>query len=134
MRRTALFFAMIATTCLLAQDGRRRDAPLTDIATPQPGYQVISNEQIKQIYTQEQAMTDIKERLNLIETSLKEIRADVKVLTETNTIIRFLETCFEILIPGLCITAFGVWFGVWFTDRLRKTKPRKPRQHGSVTL
>jgi hypothetical protein len=109
MRRAALFFAMIATTCLLAQDGRRRDVHITDVASPQPQYQVISSEQIKQIYTQEQAMTDIKERLNAIDKSIGEIKADVRVLMETNVVVHFLVQSLILLVPGLVIAAFTVW-------------------------
>jgi hypothetical protein len=128
MTRAALFLALMVPTCVMAQDGRRHDASITQVSVPQPQAQVLTSDQISRIATQEEAMRDIRDRMTNIEQSVKDIKADVRVLMETNIIVHFLVQCLTLLIPGLLIASFTVWL----TRRpKRRTPPPKP---ASVSL
>jgi len=114
----------------MGAQGGRRDAQLTDVSVPQPQYQVISPDQAKAIYTEEQAVVDIKDRLASIDSAIIDIRKDIQVIKDTNAVVRFVVVCIEILVPGLIIAAFSVWFTYW----LKKPKPRRPTKAGSVAM
>jgi hypothetical protein len=47
--------------------------------------------------------------LNAIDKSIGEIKADVRVLMETNVVVHFLVQSLILLVPGLVIAAFTVW-------------------------
>ena len=107
--RYFVFIFLLSGGCLLAQyTGKSDTLRLTDIAQPQPQFQVVSGDTYSRIATQEEAMRDIRERLNGIDQSIKDIKADVKVLMDTNTVVHFLVTTLEILVPGLLCTYFGI--------------------------
>jgi hypothetical protein len=98
----------------------------TNVSSPQP-YQVITLDQMKSIYAQEQSLLDIKDKLATIAQSISEIQTDVKALKETDIIVNFLLGVAKYLVPGLLIAAFTVWF----TKRL-KLRPPGPGQRGDL--
>jgi len=100
---------IVAATLIVGQEPKRhRDVDqITDVSKPQPDVQVFSSAQLEQIGTRGEAIADIKDRLRTVEDSLKDIKSDVKALTETNTIVKFLATSFQILVPGMAIAAFS---------------------------
>jgi hypothetical protein len=112
---------MSAALCL-AQGGRRHDAEITQVGIPQPTYQVISPEQVKEIYTQEQAVTDIKEKIKDIEDSIKEIKADIDVLKKTNAIFGFWSILQRFSYLGYCVR--GLAFG-WPSDQSQDPQPSR---------
>lgn len=118
MKVLILFFLMANAATIYSQ---RRDVKLTDISSPNPNVQVISAEQYARLATQEEAMRDIKERLGGIDNSIKDMKTDLKALTDTNVIIRFLTTSFSILFPGLIIAYFSVQ---WSKQPKKRTPTR----------
>jgi hypothetical protein len=90
--------------------GKRDDGNFTNVSYPQPQYQVVTSEQVKSIYLQQQSLIDIRERLGGIEQSINEVKTDVKSLKETDIVVNFILGIVKLLVPGLIITAFGIWF------------------------
>jgi hypothetical protein len=113
---------------VVAQFPNKRDTTrLPDVTAVQPQYQVVDSETSSRLATQEEATKDIKERLAVIDQSIKEIRADIKTLMETNIIVHFLAQSFTILVPGLIIAAFSVWFA-------KRPKKRPPTRVKAASL
>jgi hypothetical protein len=116
--RSVVFVLLLAVTGALGQS-KRRDAALTDVSAPQPQYQVMTLEQGERIATQAQAVADVHQQLADIKQSIRDIQKDIEVLKQTNWVFGFIVRMFEILIPGLLCT----WFGVWLAKR---KPPRRP--------
>jgi hypothetical protein len=124
MRVTSCLFGILASTTLLAQSGatRHHDVAITDITAPQPQYQVMTSEQAQAIYTEQQALTDLKEKFTSIQQDLNDVKADVKVLMAQHAVLSFVLTCLSLLVPGILIAAFSIWF----SELLKGRKPPTP--------
>ena len=119
MRRIVLFIATLSTACLVAQDGRYHDSSITNVSAPRPQQQVFTDDEVKSIYTQQQALDDLKKQVDGINESVVQIRADVETLKETNSVAQFLIAIVKYLVPGLLVA----WFSIWYSKR---KVPRKP--------
>lgn len=118
-----LCFAFATSAICSPQNAHRRDADITQVSLPQQGYQVISPDQAKAIYTEEQAVSDIKDRIVAIEQAIKDIQKDIRVIQDTNAVVKFIAISLEITFPGLIIAGFSIWFAAW----IKKPKPRSPK-------
>jgi hypothetical protein len=124
MRLRAYFLCFLASTALLAQDvtPRRHDATLTDITVPQQQYQVMTPQQEQAIYTDQQLILDLKDRIASIEQDLAGVKADVKILMAQHAVLSFVLGSLTLLVPGILIAAFSIWF----PDFLRRRRDRRP--------
>lgn len=75
---------------------------------------------------QELQMDEISRRLGGIETSIKDVQGDVKQLMATDQVMRFIITVTKLLVPGVLIAAFGIWF----TRYLNGRKPKENKACG----
>jgi hypothetical protein len=123
MRRYTVLFLVIAATYAQSQELKHGHdvAHVTDVSVPQPDVQVISTTQVERIATQKQALDDISDNLKEIKSSLDSIKADIRVLQDTNVIVNFLLGGVKLLIPGIIIA----WFGLWYSDHQKKSKAHK---------
>jgi septation ring formation regulator EzrA len=127
MKNKVLFLIFLVNSCAVGQTlhrGHDRDVgTVTNVSEPQIQYQIFSADQISQLSSQGQALTDINVRLTSIEKSIDDIRGDLKSVKETDVIVRFLVVCIQIVVPGILIAAFSIWFADWN----KRKKPSRAR-------
>jgi hypothetical protein len=88
----------------------------------------MTSEQAQAIYTEQQALTDLKEKIASIQQDLNDVKADVKVLMAQHAVLSFVLTCLSLLVPGVLITGFGIWFAELLKGRRPPTPPAIPTQ------
>jgi hypothetical protein len=99
---------------------RHRVGYVTDVSTPQPQSQVFNPSQLEDLYSQKQSLSDIKDHMTSIDKSIASIETDVRDLRDTTSVVKFLSHCVEILIPGVFIAMFGIWFAEYLKKKNRK--------------
>jgi len=87
-----------------------------------PQDNVVTADDIRELAKQGATLDGINFRLNAIDDNVKAIRAtlDNDVLPATH-VMKFLTNCITLLVPGILITAFGIWF----TNYLKRSPKRK---------
>lgn len=92
-------------------------------ASGRPARKVLNDDALSSAYVklakQEVQMDEISRRLGGIEASIHDVQGDVKQLMETNHVMKFLITVTKLLVPGLVVAAFGVWFKWWLERKAR---------------
>lgn len=68
---------------------------------------------------QSDKLGDLDKRLALVEKTVNDMSQDMKSLVATDNVMEFVIGSFKILVPGLIIAAFGVWF----SKKLDRRKP-----------
>ena len=79
---------------------------------PSAPFPTIDLETRDRMVRQEEKLKVIEGRLERIESSLSDIKTDIKGMAATWHVMSFLVLIAKILIPGLIIIVFGTWF--WF--------------------
>jgi hypothetical protein len=65
---------------------------------------------------------DLKDRIASIEQDLAGVKADVKILMAQHAVLSFVLGSLTLLVPGILIAAFSIWF----PDFLRRRRDRRP--------
>jgi TolA-binding protein len=82
-----------------------------------PESQTIPPEWLARMGKQEEQLSEISRRLDAIERSIRDMQGDIKELMATNYVVNFLISIAKLLVPGLVITAFGIWFARYLGSR-----------------
>jgi hypothetical protein len=76
---------------------------------------------LKQMGSQEQSLRDIERRLGVIENTLGQLQGNIQTLMSTNVEVNFVMGGVKLLVPGLLITAFGVWLSHYLKRPRKRT-------------
>jgi len=89
-----------------------------DITSHNSRTQVFPPEYATEIGREQAHLEAVNLRLDSIDQSIREIRGDVKELTETNHVVNFVLGSLKIFVP----ITFTVWFGIWMNDKYKRRR------------
>jgi|ERR1700694_894256 len=112
---------LLLSLCSIAQ--QKQDSKRIDITSHPRGMQVMAPQYIEKLGRQDAQFEGVNRRLDVIESALKEHGDMLKELTATNTIINFFIAIAKLLIPGVLIATFSIWFARRLNAQQSTAKP-----------